>query len=335
MPNPTGTLSGHQSGTTSTEKPPLALESSPPPSQTSITLPLGVFHKLSASIQKLKYAESEFHLSPEVQDTLRFLYSNVDKAKHYGILQSPGPAFYYFARLPRELRDKIWDFAAKQPLIIGVKGFRESQRPMKPRGYTFFGTSPRCPLLLTSKEARAQALKVRGGLPLALSNIVGAPKLHTNLDIDTIYIQDFLKLDQFIPEISFGRNLQASSYGGLCRLAIHIRAWHLPLKGNSRLLIQEPWEFWAGRGDTKDWVFGMQLEELNIIVKENLIPPLETAVFIPPRGRPEDNTLDQFHPSEHSCYSWRAITLLELEYLARIRKGLQKDFDRDIKSKYS
>jgi hypothetical protein len=96
-----------------------------------------------------------------------------------------GLEFTLFSRLPPELKTMIWKFAPYVPRIVAIKREGENSLDNDPP-ILFFPMSPPSPLLLTSKESRAEALKVLRPLTKHLYR-PKAPIL-TNPLVDTVWI---------------------------------------------------------------------------------------------------------------------------------------------------
>jgi hypothetical protein len=98
---------------------------------------------------------------------------------------NPG-GFDIFAKLPRELRNRIWKFAASEPRILTISSFPHLTDRFSPEHFYSVDTVPA--VLYTCQESRSEALA------FYTKAFVGGPTgqfIWTNFDADTIKIRDY------------------------------------------------------------------------------------------------------------------------------------------------
>lgn len=163
-------------------------------------------------------------------------------------------AFSKFPKLPPELRLKIWRYAAWVPQIIGI-------RTQRPSG-TVEGTAARCQLLSTCKEARSESLRSRQDLHESRSR--SHAKIFFNPEIDTLWLTDPATTPQQLK--TFRSKIK--------HLAIDYRLWY----GNPDTM--------TNRSFLPRHLLMLDLEEVIVVVKSEVIDEGENPVFIDPREGP-------------------------------------------------
>jgi hypothetical protein len=185
---------------------------------------------------------------------------------------SDGIKFTLFNKLPTELRLKIWRYAASQlPQIIGVKDIENKEE--------LCGTKARCPLLLTCTEARNEVLKRKVDfnspyVPCSRTRFdvkdfieAKAPKIHTNLEVDTLYLMIFRQsiYDRDLPKL--WTKLLSGPKEKIRRLAI------------SYTLYKRRWDHMNAM------VLKLDLEVLVLVVDAEEISDGDVPTFVMPRSK--------------------------------------------------
>lgn len=97
---------------------------------------------------------------------------------------APPDNFHLFPRLPKELRSRIWKFAAFEPRLLNIRFFPPGSVEIQ----YFFSSDPAPAILRTCQESRSEALAF---YTKAFSTGTTQRYIWTNFNVDTIKIEDY------------------------------------------------------------------------------------------------------------------------------------------------
>ncbi|KAH8684515.1 hypothetical protein BGZ60DRAFT_355066, partial [Tricladium varicosporioides] len=96
---------------------------------------------------------------------------------------APPDSFHLFLRLPKELRNRIWKFAAFEPRLLNIRAFPPASVEIQ----YFFSSDPVPAILHTCQESRTEVLVF---YTKAFSTGTTLRYIWTNFNVDTIKIED-------------------------------------------------------------------------------------------------------------------------------------------------
>jgi hypothetical protein len=207
-----------------------------------------------------------------------------------------GASFLCFLKLPLELQLKIWRAAAWQAQVIGIEDLENRPR--------LSGNSARCALLMTCKQSRHEVMRVKKDLNEG--SIPSAPKIFTNLAVDTLWLT-FQRADVYdLKSHHLYNHITKAPMQSIRRLAVNYS------------LFKRRWD------EMNEMVFKLDLNLLILVVEAEVIVWNDVAVFIPPRsevGR------------RFNWRDWESVTRHEVRQLKDCLSHARYSYNRHIKSK--
>jgi hypothetical protein len=181
-----------------------------------------------------------------------------------------GLEFTLFSRLPAEIQSMIWKYAAYVPRIVAIKTI-----PFRHK--CFISNSPPSPLLLTTTEARAEALKVLRPITRPCRTAKGM--ILANPLVDTMWIlggnmSGFKSYDCVLQAVSYvGFPLDFAGTPIIERLAFPYQFWKEAEDNNKTLEILDAFKVLGTR-------------EVILVVGNETISQSPDVIFEEPKERP-------------------------------------------------
>jgi hypothetical protein len=220
---------------------------------------------------------------------------NCDKLTH--IEHLIGLEFTLFPKLPTEIKSMIWKLAVYVPRIVTIK----TNRNYHSSNNAFFTTSPPSPLLLATRESRAEVLKVLR--PLTKFPLHPKQPIVTNPLVDTLWIlsgnvRDSESYDHINEAL---QRLGRPGTAPIPRLALPYRFWK-EVEDMLKTL------------DFLDTFKTLGTRELILVVGDETLSRRQDVIFQEPEeepGRHSDAKVNKWY-SETGC--WRPSWELLAEY---------------------
>lgn len=242
----------------------------------------------------LKFSSTSSARGPHLQHD----HSTIQATPSADIVPSISEAsFDFFPKLPLELQFRIWQLAARQPHIIGINDLENKDG--------LCGTSARCQLMLTCKQARQEAIREKQDWNKTHTPL--QPKIWVNFAVDTLWLNirrvDFY--DHSLPPL--WQKVMSGPYQNICKLAV------------SYSVFKRRWDHMNAM------VFKLNLEQLILVVDAEEIMPDDYAVYTRPRSAVERRA--------QVWKDWEGVTRSEIRQLKDGLEAAKYAYNRNIRSK--
>jgi hypothetical protein len=258
---------------------------------------------ISPNAKLLKFAQAASSSVVQIPaDLLASLFTSIDDLKNdcqhlrnqvhnltadvSNLQACAGMQFSLFPKLPLELRRMIWHAAAAAPRVISIKWVGDYNDPDNEPG-EIVPAGPLNPLLLVSKEARTEVLKVQRPLPqLRLSKEQLTPQVITNSGVDTVWISGL----EDTYAILYGWSMFAAEVPDIAKVALNHQFWQARENSLARN------DFYYMMSDLEDY----GTTELILVVGDSEPHSSPNIVFVEPQRRPSELLSEQWWAQFHS-----------------------------------